>query len=169
VPNTGLILGLLAVVAIAAAVGRRVGLADPIVFAISGVALTLVPGIPNIALPPSLVLVVFLPPLIFAAARDTSWVPPDAVERVRGVYADRIERLERHHAVLVASGPDHADDARVHAGTRRLLEELADVERAELQRLQNAAVVDDRLARRLQHGLDIPQPLRDSARGPART
>ena len=96
-PNTGLILGLLAVVAIAAAVGRRVGLADPIVFAISGVALTLVPGIPNIALPPSLVLVVFLPPLIFAAARDTSWVPPDAVERVRGVYADRIERLERHH------------------------------------------------------------------------
>jgi NhaP-type Na+/H+ or K+/H+ antiporter len=100
---------------------------------------------------------------------ERTGAPPDAVERVRGVYADRIERLERHHAVLVASGPDHADDARVHAGTRRLLEELADVERAELQRLQNAAVVDNRLARRLQHGLDIPQPLRDSARGPART
>jgi hypothetical protein len=43
------------------------------------------------------------------------------------------------------------------------------VERAELQRLQNAAVVDNRLARRLQHGLDTPRPLRDSARGPART
>jgi hypothetical protein len=31
------------------------------------------PGIPQIALPPSLVLVTFLPPLIFAAAQDTSW------------------------------------------------------------------------------------------------
>ena len=67
-PDPALILGLLAVVAVAAAVGRRVGLADPIVFAVGGVVLALVPGIPSIALPPSLVLVVFLPPLIFAAA-----------------------------------------------------------------------------------------------------
>ena len=100
---------------------------------------------------------------------ERTGAPPDAVERVRGVYADRIERLERHHALLVASGPDQADDARVHAATRRLLEELADVERAELQCLQNAAIVDNRLARRLQQGLDTPQPLRDSAGGRART
>ncbi len=33
----------------------------------------MVPGVPQIALPPSLVLVIFLPPLIFAAAQDTSW------------------------------------------------------------------------------------------------
>ena len=72
-PAPALVLGLLAAVAVAAAIGRRVGLADPIVFAVGGVVLALVPGIPSVALPPSLVLVVFLPPLIFAAAQDTSW------------------------------------------------------------------------------------------------
>jgi CPA1 family monovalent cation:H+ antiporter len=94
--------------------------------------------------------------------------PPDAVERVRGLYADRIERLERHHALLAASGPERPDDARLHAATRRLLEQLADVERAELQSLQNAEIVDNRLARRLQNGLDAPQTLRDSAAEPVR-
>jgi CPA1 family monovalent cation:H+ antiporter len=71
-PDIGLVLGLLAVVAFLAAIGRRVGLPGPIVFAIGGLALALVPT-PPIALRPSLVLVVFLPPLIFAAAQDTSW------------------------------------------------------------------------------------------------
>jgi CPA1 family monovalent cation:H+ antiporter len=73
VPDAGLTLGLLAAVALLAAVGRRLGLPDPIVFALGGLALAVVPGIPPIALPPSLVLVIFLPPLIFAAAQDTSW------------------------------------------------------------------------------------------------
>jgi Na+/H+ antiporter len=72
-PDLGLVLGLLAAVAFLAAIGRHFGIPDPIVFAIGGIVLALVPGIPPIALPPSLVLVVFLPPLIFAAALDTSW------------------------------------------------------------------------------------------------
>ncbi len=72
-PDLELALGLLAAIAIIAAIGRRAGLPDPIVFALGGLTLALVPGIPRIALAPSLVLVVFLPPLIFAAAQDTSW------------------------------------------------------------------------------------------------
>jgi CPA1 family monovalent cation:H+ antiporter len=72
-PEIGLVLGLLAAVAFLAAIGRRFGLPDPIVFAIGGLVLALLPGMPRISLPPSLVLVVFLPPLIFAAAQDTSW------------------------------------------------------------------------------------------------
>jgi monovalent cation/hydrogen antiporter len=72
-PDVALVIGLLSVVAFLAAIGRRVGLPDPIVFAIGGLVLAMVPGVPPIALPPSLVLVVFLPPLIFAAAQDTSW------------------------------------------------------------------------------------------------
>ena len=71
--NVELVLGLLAVVAALAAVGKRVALPNPIVFALGGLILALIPGIPNIALPPDLVLVVFLPPLIYAAAQDTSW------------------------------------------------------------------------------------------------
>lgn len=72
-PQLYLVLTLLAVVAALAALGRRVGLPGPIVFALGGLALALVPGLPRVALPPDLVLVVFLPPLIFAAAQDTTW------------------------------------------------------------------------------------------------
>lgn len=72
-PSVELILGLLAVVATLAAVGRRSGVPDPIVFALGGLALALIPGVPSVALPPRLVLVAFLPPLIFAAAQQTSW------------------------------------------------------------------------------------------------
>lgn len=68
-----LALALLAVIAVLAAIGRRAGLPDPIVFALGGLALAIVPGLPRVALPPSLVLAVFLPLLIFAAAQDTSW------------------------------------------------------------------------------------------------
>ena len=68
-----LLLGLLAAVAVLAAIGRRFRIPDPIVFALGGLVLALVPGLPVVALPPRLVLAVFLPPLIFAAAQDTSW------------------------------------------------------------------------------------------------
>ena len=72
-PDRGRALGLVAAVAMLAAAGRRAGLPDPIVFALGGLALALVPGIPCLALPPALALLVFLPPLIFAAAHDVSW------------------------------------------------------------------------------------------------
>ena len=51
-----------------------------------------------------------------------------AVERVRRLYA-RIERFERRHAVLIVSDVERAADARMHRATRRLLEELTDIER----------------------------------------
>ena len=73
-PDLRLLLGLLVSVAFIAAIGRRFRIPDPIAFAMGGLALALVPGLPAIALPPHLVLAVFLPPLIFAAAQDTSWV-----------------------------------------------------------------------------------------------
>ena len=72
-PDIRLLFGLLAAVAVLAAIGRRFSIPDPIAFALGGLALALVPGLPVIALPPHLVLVVFLPPLIFAAGQDTSW------------------------------------------------------------------------------------------------
>lgn len=72
-PGLNLVLGLLAAVTALAALGRRVGVPGPIVFALGGIALALVPGLPRVALPPDLVLLVFLPPLIFAAAQDTTW------------------------------------------------------------------------------------------------
>ncbi len=65
-----------AVVAITALVNwiaRSIELPSPIVLVVAGVILALVPGLPRIALPPNLVLLVFLPPLIYYAAFGMSW------------------------------------------------------------------------------------------------
>jgi hypothetical protein len=81
-----------------------------------------------------------------------------AGERVRAFYAERmerLERLERRHAILAATASEQASDARTDATTRQLVDELADIERKELQRIQNLGVVDNLLARRLQQALDL--------------
>ena len=90
-PDIRLLLSLLAMIALFAAIGRRFGIPDPIMFAIGGVALALIPGIPAVALPPSLVLVVFLPPLIFAAAQDTTTLcePSAGLRRYRALCTHR--------------------------------------------------------------------------------
>ena len=65
-----------AIVAITALVNwiaRSIDLPSPIVLVVAGVILALVPGLPRIALPPNLVLLVFLPPLIYYAAFGMSW------------------------------------------------------------------------------------------------
>ena len=80
-PQLNLVLGLLAAVAALAALGRRAGLPGPIVFALGGLALALIPGLPRVALDPDLVLVVFLPPLVFAAAQGTTWAEVRALAR----------------------------------------------------------------------------------------
>src|SRR6185312_6599038 len=45
-----------------------VGIPYPILLVVGGLALGFVPGIPNVRLDPDLVLVVFLPPLLYSAA-----------------------------------------------------------------------------------------------------
>jgi Na+/H+ antiporter len=45
----------------------------PIILVLSGVAISLVPGLPVISLQPDIVFLVFLPPLLYASAWNTSW------------------------------------------------------------------------------------------------
>jgi CPA1 family monovalent cation:H+ antiporter len=52
-------------------VARRVGVPYPTLFVLGGLVLAFVPGLPRIELQPELVLLVFLPPLLFGAAVDT--------------------------------------------------------------------------------------------------
>lgn len=52
-------------------VARRFGLPYPALFVVGGVVLGFVPGLPTITLEPDLVLLVFLPPLLFGAAFET--------------------------------------------------------------------------------------------------
>jgi CPA1 family monovalent cation:H+ antiporter len=52
-------------------VARRLGIPYPTLFVVGGLLLAFVPGFPHIQLEPDLVLLVFLPPLLFQASVDT--------------------------------------------------------------------------------------------------
>ena len=65
--ETVLILLLVAVVGLASA-SRAIGIPYPIVLVCGGAALGFLPGIPEVELEPELVLVIFLPPLLYSAA-----------------------------------------------------------------------------------------------------
>jgi monovalent cation/hydrogen antiporter len=64
---------LLAVLAGAALLARRVNVAPAILLLLSGIALAFVPGMPSLELPPELVLLLVLPPLIYSTSVAMSW------------------------------------------------------------------------------------------------
>ena len=66
------IFGVLVAIAGLAVLARVVGVPYPILLVLGGLALGFVPGIPRIELSPDLVLLIFLPPLLYGAAFFTS-------------------------------------------------------------------------------------------------
>ncbi|WP_213735612.1 Na+/H+ antiporter [Bradyrhizobium sp. dw_411] len=64
---------LLAVLAGATLLARRVSVAPAILLLLTGIVLAFVPGMPSLELPPELVLLVVLPPLIYSASVAMSW------------------------------------------------------------------------------------------------
>lgn len=72
-PDIYLVLGLLVAVAALATVGRWISVPYPIILVLGGLVLALIPGLPTVRLSSKLVLLVFLPPLIYGAAQGTSW------------------------------------------------------------------------------------------------
>ena len=64
---------LLAALAGTALLARRLDVAPAILLLLAGIALAFVPGMPTVELPPQLVLLVFLPPLIYSASVAMSW------------------------------------------------------------------------------------------------
>jgi monovalent cation/hydrogen antiporter len=65
------ILLILVAIGILFEMARRLGVPYPTLFVIGGLGLAFVPGLPRLELEPDLVLLVFLPPLLFTAAVDT--------------------------------------------------------------------------------------------------
>jgi CPA1 family monovalent cation:H+ antiporter len=63
-----LIVGLLLAVTVLSALARRISVPYPIVLVVGGALLGFVPGLPDVRLDPEVVLVVFLPPLLYAAS-----------------------------------------------------------------------------------------------------
>ncbi len=66
-----IVLALLVAIAILYEVSGRIGVPYPTLFVLGGLGLAFIPGMPRITLDPELVLVVFLPPLLFGAAFET--------------------------------------------------------------------------------------------------
>ncbi len=62
------VLAILVVIAILFEIARRATLPYPTLFVLGGLGLAFVPGLPHLGLEPELVLLVFLPPLLFSAA-----------------------------------------------------------------------------------------------------
>src|SRR5215208_2751229 len=62
------LISLLIAVSVLAAASRAISIPYPIVLVLGGLVMGFVPGIPNVELDPELVLVVFLPPLLYSAA-----------------------------------------------------------------------------------------------------
>jgi CPA1 family monovalent cation:H+ antiporter len=67
-----LLLGLLVAVAAMLAIAPALRIPYPVLLVLGGLALGFVPGVPDLALPPQLVLVAVLPPLLYSAAYFTS-------------------------------------------------------------------------------------------------
>ena len=53
--------------------GDRLGLPAPVLMTLLGIGLALLPVVPNVEVPPDLILPILLPPLLYAAVKRTSW------------------------------------------------------------------------------------------------
>lgn len=54
-------------------IGARLGLPAPVLMTLLGIVLALLDFVPNVDIPPELILPGLLPPLLYAAVRRTSW------------------------------------------------------------------------------------------------
>ena len=79
-----LILALLAVVVVLGVVARRLGIPDPIFLVVGGLVLGLQPWAPGFDIDPQIVFLLFLPPLLYAAAFRTPW--PEFRAQLRPIF-----------------------------------------------------------------------------------
>jgi CPA1 family monovalent cation:H+ antiporter len=67
------VVGLMLATVLLVGVGERIRRPYPVLVLLLGVVMALVPGIPELRINPDLILPIFLPPLIYAAAQRSSW------------------------------------------------------------------------------------------------
>jgi Na+/H+ antiporter len=79
-----LVIVLLAVITALAEAANRVKIPYPILLVLAGITIGFIPNLPTVALNPEVVFVIFLPPLLYAAAWTTSW--PDFKESRRPIF-----------------------------------------------------------------------------------
>jgi Na+/H+ antiporter len=67
------ILVLMAALAVLYTIAEKIRISYPILLVLAGLAIGFIPGLPRVELSPDVVFLIFLPPLLFDAARHTSW------------------------------------------------------------------------------------------------
>jgi Na+/H+ antiporter len=68
-----MVIALLFVVSMLAMLSTRLRISYPILLVLAGLGISVIPGIPLIRLDPDIVFIIFLPPLLYSAAWETSW------------------------------------------------------------------------------------------------
>ncbi|CAN5586068.1 Na+/H+ antiporter [soil metagenome] len=68
-----LVVALLAIIAIVGAISQKLRIALPILLVLTGMAISMAPNIPPVLLEPDAVFFIFLPPLLYLDAYNTSW------------------------------------------------------------------------------------------------
>lgn len=71
--NIAIVIVLLTVVTALAEITDKIRVPYPILLVLAGIAIGLIPGLPRITLDPEVIFLVFLPPILYAAAWSTSW------------------------------------------------------------------------------------------------
>jgi monovalent cation/hydrogen antiporter len=71
--NIGIIILLLAIITVLAQFTNKIKIPYPILLVFAGIGVGLVPGLPAVSLNPDVIFLIFLPPVLFAAAWTTSW------------------------------------------------------------------------------------------------
>ncbi len=81
--NITIVIILLTVITALAELTERIKVPYPILLVLVGIAIGLLPGLPNITLDSDLVFLIFLPPVLYSAAWTTSW--PDFKANIRPI------------------------------------------------------------------------------------
>src|SRR5579859_7861633 len=85
--NITVIIILLAIITALAEVADRVKVPYPVLLVLVGIGVSLVPGLPVITLDPDTIFLIFLPPVLYAAAWTTSWPDFKASSRAISLLA----------------------------------------------------------------------------------
>lgn len=79
--------GLVVVILISVMLANRLRIAYPILLVLAGLALCFVPGMPAIQIDPELILIIFLPPLLYEDAFGVSWKELWRLRRIISSFA----------------------------------------------------------------------------------
>src|SRR6478752_6127443 len=79
--NIALFIILLTIVTALAEVTDKIRIPYPILLVLAGMAIGFIPGLPRVELDPEIVFLIFLPPILYAAAWNTSWADFKAARR----------------------------------------------------------------------------------------